>query len=167
MQLARVHVGRAVARTASQAEPEMVRLRSGDERGECLDCLDRAAGCVTPFGRARAHVVFSSRGASVYCSRYSRSRSRREQAMHHRASECAVGAGRTSTARSPPPWCRSCNVDRDDLGAAIFPRAHRWVITLDLRVDRIGAPDPHAMICHLARLGRRACGAAMKPVQGD
>src|SRR5256885_12454043 len=46
------------------------------------------------------------------------------------------------------------DIDRDDLGAALFARTRRVGHHVDLRVDRVGAPDHHEVrACHLARVG--------------
>ena len=78
-----------------------------------------------------------------------------EQAMHHRASQRAVGAGPDQHRQVGLLHGRvHVDVDGDDLGAAFLAGARRVRHHIDLGVDRIGAPDHHAIgLRHFARIG--------------
>ena len=75
--------------------------------------------------------------------------------MHHRAGERAVGAGLHHHGEiGLLHRAVHVDVDRDDLGVALFAGARRVGHDVDLGVHRIGAPD-HDQIGfrHLARIG--------------
>ena len=77
-----------------------------------------------------------------------------EQAMHHRASQRAIGP-RAHQHRQIGLLHGSVhvNVDGDDLGAAVAPRSDRMGHNVDLGVDRIGPPDDDQIgLRHFARV---------------
>ncbi len=153
-----MHVGGAVARAAEAiAEAEIGALALGDELGERLDGLDRTAGDLRrPFGRTRAHMLLElARRVGVFFEILAVRKAIAEQAVHHRAGERAVGAGAHQHGEvGRLHRAVLVDVDRHDLGAALLSRAHRVGHHVDLRVDRIGAPDHHEVGArHLARIG--------------
>ena len=80
-----------------------------------------------------------------------------EQAMHHRAGKRAIGPG-LDQHRQIGLLHRAIHVDvdRHDLGAALFARAHGVGHHIDLGVHRIGAPDHHQIgFRHFARIDAR------------
>ena len=85
-----------------------------------------------------------------------------KQNMHHRAGERAVGAGLHQHRQiGLLHGAVHIDVDRGDLGAALFARAHRMRHHIDLRVDRVGAPDHHQIgLRHFARIGARYLAGA-------
>ena len=153
-----MHVHRSVARTRKAvAEPEEGPLCCADQARELLDRFRGTAGdLLRPLRRARAHVLGKFlRHIGVAIEIIPIRLAVAEQAMHHRQRERAVGAG-LDQHREIRLLHRAVHVDidRDDLRAALFARAHRMRHHVDLRVDRIGAPD-HDQIGfrHFARIG--------------
>src|SRR5665213_1806898 len=74
--------------------------------------------------------------------------------MHDRAGQRAVGAGLEQDGQvGLLHGAVHVDVDRCDLSAAFFARAHRVRHHVDLGVDRIGAPDHHQVgLSHFARI---------------
>ena len=80
-----------------------------------------------------------------------------EENVHDRAGERAVGARPDDDAQIGLLHRRIVvDVDDDDLGAALFPGAHRVRHDVDLGDDGVRTPDHHAIrLRHLARIGPR------------
>ncbi len=152
-----MHIGGAVARAREAvAEPEEGALALADQSGELLDRLDRRAGDRRRPGRiARAQMRFKlARRVGVFVEIIPVRLAVAEQAMHHRAGERAVGAGLHQHRQiGLLHGAVHIDVDRGDLGAALFARAHGVRHHVDLGVHRIGAPDHHQIgFRHFARI---------------
>ena len=154
----RVHVGGAVARAREAvAEPKKSALALADQSGELLDGLHRRAGDRRGPGRiAVPQVRFQlARRVGVFVEIIPVRVAVAEQAMHHRAGQRAVAAGFHQHRQiGLLHGAVHVDVDRRDLGAALFARAHGVGHHIDLGADRVGAPDHHQIgFRHLARIG--------------
>ena len=85
-----------------------------------------------------------------------------EQHVHDGAGQRAVGAGLQAQRQvGLLHGAVLVDVDRHDLGAALLAGAHGVRHHVDLRVDRIGAPDHHQVrLGHLARIDARQLAGA-------
>ena len=117
-------------------------------------------------GSRVARCASSSRGQSVYCVEVLPIRvTVAEQHVHDRAGERPVGAGLDEEGEVRLPHGGVVvDVDDDDLRAALLSRPDRVGHHVDLRVDRVRAPDHDAVgDTHLARIGARELARAGNP----
>jgi hypothetical protein len=167
----RVHIVCAVARTREAvAEPEIAAWRRADHARERLDRVDRQPGDgARPLRRLVAQVCFQlARAVRVLLKVRPVGMAIAEQHMHDGAGQRTVGAGLQAQRQVRLlHGAVLIDVDRDDLGAALFAGAHGVRHDVDLRADGIGAPDHHQVgLGHLAWIGpgQLAC-AGDEPVQ--
>ena len=155
-----VHVDSAVALAPEAvAKPEIGSLRRADEAGEGLDLSDGKAGDPRrPFGRAGLQMLFKlPRTIRVFLEVLPVCMPVAEKNMHDRAGQSAVRSGPKAERHvGLPHGSVLINVYGDDLGAALFPGAHRMRHDVDLGADGVGAPDDDAIgLRHLARIRSR------------
>ena len=153
-----MHVDHAVALASeAETETEIGALGRADEPGEGLDLLDRQAGDggsplrIAAFQMLREFVRMIGVALEIIPIR----KAVAEENVHHCAGERPVGA-RLHQERHVGLLHGGVlvDVDGDDLGAALLARLHRMGHHVDLRMDRVRAPDHDAVgDRHLARIG--------------
>ena len=153
----RMHVGRPVARAREAiADAEVAPLRLADECREGLDVGGRnVADLRGPFRSFRLEVLREVLGrVGEFLEIGPVGMAVAEQHMHHRAGERPVGAGADQHLDVRlPHGAGVVDVDTGDLRPPVLAGHHGVGHHVDLRVDRVAAPDDDEVgLLHLARV---------------